>query len=140
MTITDREAPGTVTREDQLLAELAGRVERMEALWVDLLDTLGVRPAAGVNLGDPLAPFRTPAGTVAYVTVPVGALRAGDWFQRRHGDPDWHHVRPLIFAGDQVGVPFDDTGLEWFARGATVRVARPAAEVVDRQEQREAGR
>lgn len=133
----------TPTERDEL-AELLARVERMA---LDLSATLGaalevVRAdrADHVDLGDPLAMFRLPDGSVAYLSVPVGGLRAGDWFQRQHGDEGWHHVRPLIFTEDRVGVPFDETGLEWFGREQMVRVARTPEHVAFVQEQRAAGR
>lgn len=136
MTITDREAPDTVA------PSIEERVERIEALGLALAAFLGVDPSAPavhVDLGDPLGPFRLPDGSVAYLSVPVGGLRAGDWFQRQHGDEGWHHVRPLIFTEDRVGVPFDETGLEWFGREQMVRVARTPEHVAFVQEQRAVG-
>lgn len=149
MTITDRETPDTVTPTiedlvlgwcdsmEQRIADVREAAAGMEAHAATVADLVG--PPTSVDLGDPLAPFKMADGTVAYLTVPVGGLRAGDWFQRQHGDPDWHHVRPLILAGDQVGVPFDETGLEWFGRSAMVRVARTPEQVAFVQEQRAVG-
>lgn len=163
MTDTTERAPGipaglflTPTERDDLRARLAEIEQRAVALSAEIAGIVADLQACpmhepgdpdctpthgGACLGrhDPLAPYRTPTGTVAYLTVPVGALQSGDWFQRCHGDPDWHHVRPLIFTAGQVGVPFDDSGLEWFAGSAMVRVARPAAYVATLQE-REAER
>jgi hypothetical protein len=137
MTITDRGTPDTVTG-----LTLEERVERMEAMWGEIATHLGLTsPAGHADMGDPLAPFRLPDGSVAYLSIPVGGLRAGDWFQRQRGDDGWHQVRPLIFGGDQVGVPFDETGLEWFGRDQMVRVARTPEHVVAAQERRwETGR
>ncbi len=148
MTITDRETPDTVTPTiedlvlgwcdsvEQRIADVREAVAGMEAHAATVADLVG--PPTSVDLRDPLAPFKMADGTVCYLSIPVGGLRAGDWFQRQHGDPDWHHVRLLIFAGDRIGVPYDEAGFEWFGVDAQVRVARPPADVVARQELREA--
>lgn len=143
MTITDREAPDTVAPSiEERVERIEERVERIEALGLALAAFLGVDPSAPaphVDLGDPLGSFRLPDGSVAYLSVPVGGLRAGDWFQRQHGDPGWHHVRRLVFADSRTGVAFDETGLEWFGRSALVRVARSPEQVAFVQEQRAVG-
>lgn len=146
MTITDRETPDTVTPTiedlvlgwcdsmEQRIADVREAVAGVEAHAATVADLVG--PPTSVDLRDPLAPFKMADGTVCYLSIPVGGLRAGDWFQRVHGDPDWHHVRPLIFAGDLIGVPYDEAGLEWFGVDAQVRVARPPADVIARQERK----
>jgi excisionase family DNA binding protein len=130
---------GTGPRALKVGRHVRYRREDVDA-WLDA--QAAPRPAAGhADMGDPLAPFRLPDGSVAYLSIPVGGLRAGDWFQRQRGDDGWHQVRPLIFGGDQVGVPFDETGLEWFGRDQMVRVARTPEHVVAAQERRwETGR
>lgn len=137
MTITTRATPDTI---DDTLAELSVHLERVEALWAGIVAELGLDQRVHVDLGDPLAPYRTAGGDVAYETIPVTGLRCGDWFQRRHGDTGWHDVRQLITADTQVGVVHGPAGLEWFARSAPVRVARPAAHVVAAQEHRATSR
>ena len=118
MTITDRETPDTVTPTiedlvlgwcdsmEQRIADVREAVAGVEAHAATVADLVG--PPTSVDLRDPLAPFKMADGTVCYLSIPVGGLRAGDWFQRQHGDPDWHHVRLLIFAGDRIGVLYDE--------------------------------
>lgn len=137
MSTTHQATPDT---SGDTLAELSVRLERIEALWAGIVAELGLDQRIHVDLGDPLAPYRTAGGDIAYETIPVTGLRCGDWFQRGHGDTGWHDVRQLITADTQVGVVHGPTGLEWFARSAAVRVARPAAHVVAVQEHRAAGR
>lgn len=73
---------------DQLLDELRQTLARAERLWTDLAALLANGPATT----DPLAGFRTPAGTVAYTTSYADQLKPGDMVQACHGDPGWHRV------------------------------------------------
>lgn len=150
MSVTDREAPGippgfflTPTERDDLRARLAEIEGRALALTAEIGSALNDLRAAA---GDPLAMFRLPSGAVAFETTYADHVRVGDWVQRCHGDPDWHFVEdverpPLAEPGGRyfVRVTHDGTAHDW-ARTDAIRVACPPADVVARQEQREAGR
>lgn len=91
MTITDRETPDTVTPTiedlvlgwcdsmEQRIADVREAVAGVEAHAATVADLVG--PPTSVDLRDPLAPFKMADGTVCYLSIPVGGLRAGDGLQ-----------------------------------------------------------
>lgn len=150
MAITDREAPRTVTPEaiahlepearERLRADLA----KAEGLALQLAQAYGdalalLREPTGVELGDPLALFRLPSGAVGYETTYADEVRVGEWVQRCHGDPDWHLVADISTTSDgTLGFVLGGDRLCWWAHTDAIRVARPPADVIARQD-REAG-
>ena len=152
MTTVDREVsldlPLTLSERDEL-GPLLAEVEAKARL---LTETIGQARAtlAEMRAGDPLAVFRIPSGAVGFETTYADKVKVGDWVQRCTGDPDWHQVdaiEPLWFAtrcaiGDPDGrrLVYDGLAHDWKATDA-IRVARPPAEVVARQERKwETGR
>lgn len=150
MAITDREAPGTVTPEaiahlepearERLRADLA----KAEGLALQLAQVYGdalalLREPTGVDLGDPLALFRLPSGAVGYETTYADEVRVGEWVQRCHGDPDWHLVEDVVVLAADCGcgearrITLHGQAYDWLATDA-IRVARPPADVIARQE------
>ena len=111
---------------DDLLDELADIVERLQS-------RLPAIRAALDRLDDPLAEFRLPNGTVAFETVHADDIVAGDWVQRCHGDPDWHHVEDaehldLLGASTWRRIVHDGLSHDWRSTDA-IRVARTPAHI-----------
>lgn len=130
----------TPTERDELRARLAEIEGRALALTAEIGSALNDLRAAA----DPLAVFRLPSGVVGFETTYADHVRVGEWVQRCHGDPDWHLVEDVehftgVGSDGWVRITYGGTAHDWFAVDA-IRVARPPAEVVDRQEQRGAGR
>lgn len=127
---------------DQLLSDLRATLARAEALATEMVAVL-----SGAPVGGPPAECRIPyAGwAVAYKTTSASTVRVGDWVQRRNGDPDWHLVEDVEEvpwgpgSGIWVRITHDGIAHDYRATDA-IRVARPPADVVARQELREAGR
>lgn len=75
---------------------------------------------------DPLREYRLPGGRVAYQEETVEHVMAGDWFQRRHGDTEWHQVERAPGSDSsiclQYRTPSGPTHV-WFERGSKVRIA-----------------
>lgn len=129
----------TDTEREQLRADL----ERAEHLAREHARILaGCRAAlAGPPvdmLADQLAAFRTADGGVAYEAEEARWVVKGDWIQACHGDEgNWQEVVSTVHADGQTGLVTmtdDGTRLRWWAHTDTVRVARPAADVVAGQE------
>ena len=99
-----------------------------------------------VDLGDPLAFYRLPSGTVGYSEEESRWVAAGDWIQCRHGDDGrWEQVVGVVHATSQTGLTTatadGTTRLRWWGHLDLVRVATPAVDVVAAQERKaEAGR
>lgn len=115
---------------DQLLDDLHATLLRAEALWTDLSALLANGPA---NTTDPLAGFRTPAGTVCYTTRLASTVRRGEWVQACHGgDTGWMLVRSIVRAESSLAL--DDGaaehGLRWWGPMDPIRVACTPGEAV----------
>ena len=125
----------TPTERDDLRARLAEIEGRALALTAEIGSALNDLRAAA---GDPLAMFRLPSGAVAFETTYADHVRVGEWVQRCHGDPDWHLVEDVehftgVGSDGWVRITHDGTAHDYRAVDA-IRVARPPAEVVARQE------
>lgn len=153
-TLEDRAPAGffLTPTERQEITDLLARAEKAQA---ELADTLrGVqRIVTGttdldphVDLGDPLAMYRLPSGTVGYSEEESRWVTAGDWIQCRHGDDGrWEQVVGVVHATSQTGLTTatadGTTRLRWWGHDNLVRVATPAVDVVAAQERKaEAGR
>ena len=121
---------------DLLLSDLRATLARAEALATEMVAVLS---GAAVPEADPLAAFRLPDGAVAYDTTNAYDVRVGDWVQRCHGDPDWHLAEDVeVLPGDVsrwVRITHDGTAHYWRDTDA-IRVARPPADVIARQERK----
>ena len=147
MTTVEERAPLTIDLDPEAREKLRDGLAKAEAIATQLAqtyrDALALLDEPAVDLGDPLAMFRLPSGAVGYETDYADSVVVGDWVQRCHGDPDWHLVEDVedLRAGgtDWVRITYDGLAHDWKATDA-IRVARPPADVIARQEQREAGR
>ena len=116
---------------DDLLDELIRVLDQVR----DRLPVIRAELDRLIRTPDPLAEFRLPSGQVAFETVHADDIRAGDWVQRCHGDPDWHHVEDVAplpggLDGGQffTRIAYDGLAHDWRATDA-IRVARTPAHI-----------
>ena len=116
-----------MTTTDTLLADLADVLDRAAKLAKDLSATLAGPPVDMLAIpDDPLREFRLPSGRVAYQEETVEHVMAGDWFQRRHGDTEWHQVERAPGSDTSICLQYRTPSgptHEWFERGSKVRIA-----------------
>ena len=107
------------------LAELAARVERMEALWSEVCDHLGVPK---IRRNDVPAEFIAADGAVHHTPEQARWVMQGDWIQAAHGDTDWAEVlHPPTHSEGHTGLVTrraDGTErIRWWEHTDLVRVA-----------------
>jgi hypothetical protein len=108
-----------MTTTDTLLADLADVLDRASKLAAQMAETLAIPD-------DPLREYRLPGGRVAYQEETVEHVMAGDWFQRRHGDTEWHQVERAPGSDSSICLQYRTPSgptHEWFERGSKVRIA-----------------
>lgn len=95
--------------------------------WVCDEATEAIRIQKRANLpDDPLRECRLPGGRIAYQEETVEHVVVGDWFQRRHGDTEWHQVERAPGSDSSICLQYRTPSgptHEWFERGSKVRVA-----------------
>ena len=145
MTTTDERTPldPTISEIHRLIESIGGRLNAIAAA-LDALSACPMhepgdpdcRPSHGgacrptVDMlaapDDPLREFRLPSGRVAYQEETVEHVMAGDWFQRRHGDTEWHQVERAPGSDTSICLQYRTPSgptHEWFERGSKVRIA-----------------
>lgn len=149
MTVTDREAPDTVTpgapahldpeAREQLRADLA----KAERIALDLAqvygDTLALLSGTSLRSGrPPVARNDVPAeyvladGRVSHVFEQARWVSKGDWIQAVHGDTDWAKVlHTPVRTSDMTGLVTrradGSERMRWWAHTDLVRVAEAPA-------------